>query len=90
MNRYRWKDLILLVGTVLLSVVLIVFYLSRTQEPNVFLVLFLVLPIFIVSILTLPFGQYHCVYEYINILRDNQSQPKVYYSEGVYIKDDMD
>lgn len=78
MNRFRLLDLLFLIGSVALSFVLIVVFLTVLQINNIIVMVFLLLPALIGGLLTFKMNIYHNYFEFLRIHLRNMGETKNY------------
>ncbi len=84
MNRYRIKDLIILVGGVVVSAVLISLYVNLMQSFNLIILVLLFIPALISILLTFSTPIYHNFYEFIKLFLRSKLNQRNFKWEGYH------
>ena len=94
LGRYRIKDMLIIIGLLLVSVLAVIIYLNSFASLNIILnvviVSILMIPALIAFVLFIPMPVYFNIFDYIGAFFYYQSKQKKWKWEGVHLYEDYE
>ena len=88
-GQYRTIDLMILIMGVVMTIAGLLIYLGLFEGKSMIITVLLIIPAAAGFALTLPFGIYHNMMEYLILKYKNATSIKTYIWEGIYRYDDF-